>query len=218
MKSVSKITPKSTKFGSFYGCGKKSFENPAVTVCILADILNWNANFFFSFLSYAYAYCGNHIFLLDCKCRGESSVLMLAIPVADGDGGEKLSVILCFGNLFTRMIPKSKFEEHDFGRTGTTSTEKVELQEGPLEQFSHEMEPFLCKQGMPVRLNKGVIELVSDFVGCEEGKPLSPEASRILRLLGNKMATFRLHVICRWSPEDFEVLKEGLELSDIESS
>lgn len=93
----------------------------------------------------------------------------------------------------------------------------------------------------------GVIELVSDFVVCEEGKPLSPEASRILvsycifylraswinylydcffigscimlqRLLGNKMATFRLHVICRWSPEDFEVLKEGLELSDIESS
>lgn len=27
--------------------------------------------------------------------------------------------------------------------------------EGPLEQFTHEMEPFLRKQGMPVRLNKG---------------------------------------------------------------
>lgn len=26
----------------------------------------------------------------------------------------------------------------------------------------------------------GVVELVSDFVVCEEGKPLSPEASRIL--------------------------------------
>ncbi|XXG69250.1 hypothetical protein AAC387_Pa06g2171 [Persea americana] len=42
------------------------------------------------------------------------------------------------------------------------------------------MEPFLRKQGMPVRLNKGVVELVSDFVVCEEGKPLSPKASRIL--------------------------------------
>lgn len=86
------------------------------------------------------------------------------------------------------------------------------------------MEPFLRKQGMPVRLNKGalslplslslslsqtytnislpqtythkisfglllmvqflrgagVVELVSDFVVCEEGKPISPEASRIL--------------------------------------
>ncbi|XP_028095045.1 uncharacterized protein LOC114295060 isoform X2 [Camellia sinensis] len=31
----------------------------------------------------------------------------------------------------------------------------VELQEGSLDQFTHEMEPFLYKQGMPVRLNKG---------------------------------------------------------------
>lgn len=32
---------------------------------------------------------------------------------------------------------------------------QVELKEGPLEQFTHEMEPFLRKQGLPVRLNKG---------------------------------------------------------------
>ncbi|KAK3002109.1 hypothetical protein RJ639_021718, partial [Escallonia herrerae] len=38
------------------------------------------------------------------------------------------------------------------------------------------------------------------------------------RLLGNKMATFRLHLICRWSPEEFEIYQEGLEDSDIESS
>lgn len=79
----------------------------------------------------------------------------------------------------------------------------MELKEGPLE-FTHEMEPFLRKQGMPVRLNKGiclllskwvcrmhmtsyllifcagVVELVSDFVVCEEGQSLSPESARIL--------------------------------------
>jgi hypothetical protein len=33
---------------------------------------------------------------------------------------------------------------------------QVELKEGPLEQFTHEMEPFLRKQGLPVRLNKGL--------------------------------------------------------------
>ncbi|GKV24225.1 hypothetical protein SLEP1_g33860 [Rubroshorea leprosula] len=77
----------------------------------------------------------------------------------------------------------NKYEDYDFARTGSISTEKVELPEGPLEQFTHEMEPFLRKQGMPVRLNKGVIELVSDFVVCEEGKPLSPESARILRSL-----------------------------------
>ncbi|KAJ0884163.1 putative 60S ribosomal protein L10P, insertion [Helianthus annuus] len=80
------------------------------------------------------------------------------------------------------------------------SIEHVELKEGPLDQFTHEMEPFLRKQGMPVRLNKGVVELVGDFVVCEEGKLISPESSRILRLVDMKMATLKLNLICRWSP------------------
>jgi mRNA turnover protein 4 len=86
----------------------------------------------------------------------------------------------------------------------------VELKEGPLEQFTHEMEPFLRKQGMPVRLNKGAVELVADHIVCEEGKPISPEAAQTLRLLGMQMATFRLYLVCRWSSDDFEVYKEGL--------
>ncbi|KAK4339951.1 hypothetical protein RND71_041413 [Anisodus tanguticus] len=131
-----------------------------------------------------------------------------------GDSG------LCFTNLSKEEVQRlfNEFEENDFARTGTTATEKVELQEGPLDQFTHEMEPFLRKQGMPVRLNRGVVELVSDYVVCEEGKPLSPEAARILRLLDIKMATFRLSLICRWSPDEFELYREGLEESDIESS
>jgi mRNA turnover protein 4 len=132
-----------------------------------------------------------------------------------GDSG------LCCTNLPTDEVLRlfNEYEEYDFARTGSTATEKVELNEGPLDQFTHEMEPFLRKQGMPVRLNKGVVELVSDFVVCEEGKPLSPESSRILRLLGIKMATFRLQLVCRWSPEEFEVYKEGLDGdSDVESS
>ncbi|KAM1552298.1 hypothetical protein ACFXTH_044448 [Malus domestica] len=71
---------------------------------------------------------------------------------------------------------------------------------------------------MPVRLNKGVIELVSDFLVCDEGKPLSPESARILRLLGTKMASFRLHLICRWSPGDFEQYAPGPDDSGVESS
>ncbi|XP_068644214.1 uncharacterized protein [Aristolochia californica] len=131
-----------------------------------------------------------------------------------GDSG------LYFTNLPTEEVRRvfEEFEEHDFARTGSIAVEKVELSEGPLDQFTHEMEPFLRKQGMPVRLNKGVVELVADFVVCEEGKPISPESARILRLLGIKMATFRLHLICRWSAEDFEVYKEGMEHSDLESS
>ncbi|KAF5206571.1 Ribosome assembly factor mrt4 [Thalictrum thalictroides] len=151
---------------------------------------------------------------------GSNKVMQISLGRSDSDE-------LLHGNsgLFFTNLPKDEvirlfeaYEEHDFARTGSTATEKVELKEGPLDQFTHEMEPFLRKQGMPVRLNKGVVELVSDFVVCEEGKAISPEASRILRLLGVQMATFRLHLISRWSPEDFEVYQEGLELSDIESS
>eukprot|EP01018_Ginkgo_biloba_P000217 Gb_22003 [translate_table: standard] len=117
--------------------------------------------------------------------------------------------------LFFTNLPKEEvmrifeaFEEHDFARTGTLATETIELKEGPLEQFTHEMEPFLRKQGLPVRLNKGVIELVADYVVCQEGEPISPEASRILRLLGIQMAAFRMYLICRWSPGEFNVYKD----------
>ncbi|CAK9179562.1 unnamed protein product [Ilex paraguariensis] len=161
---------------------------------------------------------------------GSNKVMQVSIGRSVADeirpGLHKISKLLrgdsgiCFTNLPKEEVQRlfDEYEEYDFARTGSISTEKVELKEGPLDQFTHEMEPFLRKQGMPVRLNKGVVELVSDFVVCEEGRPLSPESSRILRLLGIKMATFRLHLICRWSPEEFELYKEGLEDSDVESS
>ncbi|KAL8132339.1 uncharacterized protein LOC141712005 [Apium graveolens] len=161
---------------------------------------------------------------------GSNKVMQVSLGRSVGDeirtGLHKVSKLLrgdsglCCSNLPKEEVEKifNEYEDYDFARTGSVATETVDLKEGPLEQFTHEMEPFLRKQGMPVRLNKGVVELVSDFVVCEEGKPISPEASRILRLLGIKMATFKLHLICRWSPEDFEVYKEGLEGSDIESS
>ncbi|KAK8955690.1 hypothetical protein KSP40_PGU012812 [Platanthera guangdongensis] len=126
---------------------------------------------------------------------------------------------------FCTNLPKEEVErlfrqyvQHDFARVGNIAIEKVELKEGPLEQFTHEMEPFLRKLGIPVRLNKGVIELISDYTVCEKGQHLSPESARALRLLGIEMATLRLRLVCRWSPDDFEVYREGLDVSDIESS
>ncbi|EOA37072.1 hypothetical protein CARUB_v10010201mg [Capsella rubella] len=88
------------------------------------------------------------------------------------------------------------YEDADFSRTGSMAAETVALEEGPLEQFTHEMEPLLRKLNMPVRLNKGTVELVADFVVCEEGKPLSPQSAHILviRLLYSK--TFSLIFVC----------------------
>ncbi|CAI0542996.1 unnamed protein product [Linum tenue] len=162
---------------------------------------------------------------------GSNKVMQVALGRSAGDelrpGIRKVSKLLRGDSgLMATNLPKEEverlcreYEDYDFARTGTNATEKVELNEGPLEQFTHEMEPFLRKQGLPVRLNKGVVELISDFVVCEEGKPLSPESARILRLLGIKMATFKLHLICRWSSDDFELYKEGLDdASDVESA
>ncbi|XP_074576677.1 uncharacterized protein LOC141833189 [Curcuma longa] len=160
---------------------------------------------------------------------GSNKVMQLALGRSVADevkpGIYKLSKFirhdagLLFTNLSKEEVERAfrEYEGHDFARMGTTATEKVDLKEGPLEQFTHEMEPYLRKQGVPVRLNKGIVELVSDFVVCEEGMPLSPEAARTLRLLDIKMATFRLHLLCRWTPEDFEVYKEDLDHSDLES-
>ncbi|XP_002967001.2 mRNA turnover protein 4 homolog [Selaginella moellendorffii] len=150
---------------------------------------------------------------------GSNKVLQIAIGKGPSDevkeGIHKASEFLCgnTGMLFTNLPNEevarifTDFEELDFARTGSTATETVELNEGPLEQFTHEMEPFLRKQGMPVRLNRGVVELVGDYTVCREGEAISPEASRILRLLGVKMAPFRMSVLCRWSPNGFKVLK-----------
>ncbi|KAI3752771.1 hypothetical protein L2E82_24808 [Cichorium intybus] len=161
---------------------------------------------------------------------GSNKVMQVALGRSDSDeirtGLHKVSKLLrgdsglCVTNMPKEEAQRifNEYEDYDFARTGSIATETVELKEGPLDQFTHEMEPFLRKQGMPVRLNKGVVELVGDFVVCEEGKPISPESSRILRLMGMKMATFKLNLICRWSPEDFQVYQEGLEGSDIESA
>lgn len=161
---------------------------------------------------------------------GSNKVMQVALGRSAADevrpGIRKLSKLLrgdaglCFTNLPKEEVEKlfNDFEEHDFARTGSIATETVELKEGPLEQFTHEMEPFLRKQGMPVRLKREVVELVADFVVCEEGNSISPESARILRLLGVKMAIFKLHLLCRWSPDDFEVYGEGLDLSDVELS
>ena len=55
------------------------------------------------------------------------------------------------------------FEDHsesDYLRSGGIAEETVELDAGPLEQFSHAIEPQLRQLGMPTELKKGVINLM----------------------------------------------------------
>ncbi|NWR77810.1 MRT4 protein, partial [Centropus unirufus] len=102
----------------------------------------------------------------------------------------------------------SKFREVDFARAGNKATYTVRLDTGPLEQFSHSMEPQLRQLGLPTALKKGVVTLLSDYEVCKEGDVLTPEQARILKLLGYEMAEFKVTIKFMWNSEtgDFQKL------------
>lgn len=47
------------------------------------------------------------------------------------------------------------FSEPEYARAGNVATDTVVLEEGPMKQFSHSIEPHLRSLGMPTTLNKG---------------------------------------------------------------
>ncbi|XP_005183742.1 mRNA turnover protein 4 homolog [Musca domestica] len=112
------------------------------------------------------------------------------------------------GLLFTEKSKKEVLEwaenywAVEYARSGFKATETVVLPEGPLEEFSHSMEPHLRSLGLPTKLQKGVVTLVSDYTVCEEGKVLTPEQARILKLVAKPMAKFRLTMKCSWTKAD----------------
>eukprot|EP01052_Picozoa_sp_SAG31_P031796 SAG31_NODE_3411_length_4305_cov_2.870185_5_plen_71_part_00 len=60
------------------------------------------------------------------------------------------------------------------------------------------MEPMLrTKLALPVKLVRGVIELVEDVQLCKAGEPLSAEHAQVAKLLGEQMATFKPELCCR---------------------
>ncbi|KAH8401329.1 hypothetical protein KR009_004624, partial [Drosophila setifemur] len=87
----------------------------------------------------------------------------------------------------------------EYARSGFVATETVTLPAGPLEEFAHSMEPHLRSLGLPTKLEKGIVTIYSDYTVCEEGKVLTPEQARILKLLGKPMAKFRLTMKCSWT-------------------
>ncbi|KAM9408181.1 mRNA turnover protein 4 homolog [Pholidichthys leucotaenia] len=72
------------------------------------------------------------------------------------------------------------FKEMDYARAGNPAQMDVALDEGPLEQFPHSMEPHLRQLGLPTALKKGVVTLLKDDQVCKEGDVLTPEQARIL--------------------------------------
>lgn len=55
------------------------------------------------------------------------------------------------------------FSEPEYARSGFVATEDVLLPQGPLEDFSHSIEPHLRRLGLPTSLEKGVIHLIKEY-------------------------------------------------------
>ncbi|XP_040182723.1 mRNA turnover protein 4 homolog [Rana temporaria] len=100
-----------------------------------------------------------------------------------------------------------KFQEIDFARAGTKATFSVALDAGPLEQFTHSMEPQLRQLGLPTALKKGVVTLLSDYEVCKDKDTLTPEQARLLKLFGYQMAEFKVTLKAMWSAETGEFQK-----------
>jgi mRNA turnover protein 4 len=90
----------------------------------------------------------------------------------------------------------------DYARSGFCATQTIDLPEGPLQNFSHSLEPFLRKLGMPTKLNKGVIHLERPYTVCREGDVLTPEQAKILKLLEIKLSKFTITLPGVWRRGD----------------
>nr|XP_057911720.1 mRNA turnover protein 4 homolog [Doryrhamphus excisus] len=147
---------------------------------------------------------------------GKNKVMMIAIGKGETDEYKdnlcKVSKHLRgeVGVLFTNKTKQEvqeyfdHFKETDYARAGNRAQTDITLDEGPLEQFPHSMEPQLRQLGLPTVLKKGVVTLLKDHAICKEGDVLTPEQARILKLLGIEMAEFKVTVKCMWSAETGE--------------
>jgi mRNA turnover protein 4 len=106
------------------------------------------------------------------------------------------------------------FHPPDYARTGNLATRTVIVPAGPIlqhhsdppEAFPHNEEPQLRKLGLHTTLKKGVPTLDTPQTVCENGKKLTGEQARLLKLMGIKMVEFKVVLRARWSAASGEVV------------
>lgn len=107
------------------------------------------------------------------------------------------------GLLFTDCTKKEVTEwfdtyaVEDYARAGFKTNTTVKFEQGPL-KFSHAIEPYLRKLGMPTKLERGVVTLTQNYEVCKEGSVLTSEQAKILELMDYRLATFKLNLKACW--------------------
>ncbi len=158
-------------------------------------------------------------------CLGSGKVLRVALGSDAADEHKtnisqlseqiKGSVGLLFTKLSRKEVQKivDDFEVIDFARAGTKATEDFAIEAGPVlqwgEPIAHTLEPTLRQHGMPTKLVKGVVQLVSDYTVCKEGDVLQSNQAALLRIFGVKMAVFNMKLVGVWEADAYEQLAEG---------
>ncbi|KAF3690024.1 mRNA turnover protein 4 -like protein [Channa argus] len=90
------------------------------------------------------------------------------------------------GVLFTNKTKEevqeyfSHFKDMDYARSGNKAQMDITLDEGPLEQFTHSMEPQLRQLGLPTALKKGKNKLMRCFDLCEKSSSAQPSERRCI--------------------------------------
>lgn len=110
------------------------------------------------------------------------------------------------------------FEQVDYARAGFVPDETITIKAGRLEEMPHTMAETLQQLGMPIKLDKGKVILMSDYDLCKAGVAISPEQGRLLKHFARPLATFRIHLISMWHAGKYKNLGYNgrLKLADSE--
>ena len=125
------------------------------------------------------------------------------------------------GLLFTDSEPSEvtewfdDFKQPEFARAGNIATRTVILPVGPVmqrhsdppEPFPHNEDPQLRKLGLATTMNRGVPTLNAPHKICEKGKPLTAEQAQLLKLIGERLAVFRVSLLARWDASTGELVR-----------
>jgi mRNA turnover protein 4 len=72
---------------------------------------------------------------------------------------------------------------------------------------------LLRSLGLPVKVNKGTLELPEPYTVCETGQTLTPEQARLLKLFKEPMSVFAMHVTGFWHDGQYtRILKDGSQV------
>lgn len=109
------------------------------------------------------------------------------------------------------------FIKTDFPRAGTVAPITFTIPAGTIysrggqvdieddSPLPHSLEPTLRQLGMPTRLQKGIINLDSEYTVCKEGDLLDSKQTRLLKQFGIACAEFKINLVGYWNKTNGDV-------------